>query len=261
MTAAKMKQLRELGVGAMTYDDLLSLVDAIEQAKAERDGARAGVVALDDLCAEMRIAHGTLQDERDAAIAARAEAEARVTVIAELHRVTSLANNEALTRIDDLRARLGTAEARIAELEKERDDAKELALLFSQQGKGAAEIVALRARIAELEAAQIDWPVLGTLAAENDRIRARLDVAAEALKPFAHLLAIIDKLGVRNLVAGWNGEGRPDGPYAERHPPRLEAILPTDCGTVYALDAATESARAALTEIDAGKPTEENIDA
>lgn len=30
--------------------------------------------------------------------------------------------------------------------------------------------------------------------------------------------------GVRSLVAGWNGETRPDGPYAERHPARRGAV-------------------------------------
>lgn len=52
--------------------------------------------------------------------------------------------------------------------------------------------------------------------------------------------------GVRDLVAGWNGEGRADGPY-ERHPKRLGATLPkTNCGAVYELDEAMQAARAAL---------------
>lgn len=52
--------------------------------------------------------------------------------------------------------------------------------------------------------------------------------------------------GVRQQVAGWNGEGRDTGPF-ERHPPRLGATLPkTDCGAIYELDDAMQAARAAL---------------
>lgn len=52
--------------------------------------------------------------------------------------------------------------------------------------------------------------------------------------------------GVRGLVAGWNGEGKQDGPY-ERHPPRLGAELPrTNCGAIYELDDAMQAVRAAL---------------
>ena len=57
--------------------------------------------------------------------------------------------------------------------------------------------------------------------------------------------------GVRDLVAGWNGENRPDGPYTERHPSRLGATLPkTNCGAVYELDEALVNARAELARID-----------
>lgn len=52
--------------------------------------------------------------------------------------------------------------------------------------------------------------------------------------------------GVRELVAGWNGENRPT-PYTERHPSNLGASLPeTTAGAVYALDEALTSASAAL---------------
>lgn len=52
--------------------------------------------------------------------------------------------------------------------------------------------------------------------------------------------------GVRELVAGWNGEGRPDGPY-ERHPDKLGATMPkTNCGAIYALDEVMQQAREAL---------------
>jgi hypothetical protein len=62
-------------------------------------------------------------------------------------------------------------------------------------------------------------------------------------------LATADALfGVRDLVAGWNGEGNPDGPYS-RHPPRLGATLPkTNCGAVYKLDEALSRARSWLQE-------------
>lgn len=53
--------------------------------------------------------------------------------------------------------------------------------------------------------------------------------------------------GVRELVAGWNGERRPEGPYTERHPARLGATLPkTNCGAVYALDDAMQTVRSLL---------------
>ena len=85
------------------------------------------------------------------------------------------------------------------------------------QKEAAATIQPLVARIAELEAG------LDCL------------VNAKALS------------GVRELVAGWNGENQPDGPYAERHPARLGATLPkTNCGAVYALDEAMQAARILL---------------
>lgn len=68
------------------------------------------------------------------------------------------------------------------------------------------------------------------------------------------LALVLDRLvnapalkGVRELVAGWNGENRPEGPYKDRHPNRLGATLPkTNCGAVYELDEAMQSARALL---------------
>jgi hypothetical protein len=72
--------------------------------------------------------------------------------------------------------------------------------------------------------------------------------AGEALGRVANAEALA---GVRDLVAGWNGENQPDGPYTERHPPRLGATLPkTDCGAVYALDEALVNARAVLAQIN-----------
>jgi len=65
----------------------------------------------------------------------------------------------------------------------------------------------------------------------------------EALEALVNAKAL---KGVRELVAGWNGEGR-DEPYKERHPSRLGATLPkTNCGAVYELDEAMQNARAAL---------------
>ena len=76
-----------------------------------------------------------------------------------------------------------------------------------------------------------------SLVARNAELEAGLDclVNAKALS------------GVRELVAGWNGENQPDGPYAERHPARLGATLPkTNCGAVYALDDAMQTVRSLL---------------
>jgi hypothetical protein len=71
------------------------------------------------------------------------------------------------------------------------------------------------------------------------------DALREALTTLVNEKALA---GVRELVAGWNGESRPDGPY-DRHPPRLGATLPkTTCGAVYELDEAMQSARAALNQ-------------
>ena len=80
------------------------------------------------------------------------------------------------------------------------------------------------------------------LRAERDALRERLTklVDAEALA------------GIRAQVAGWDGEGREDGPY-KRHHAELGASLPkTNCGAVYALDEAIETARKLLS---AGKQT------
>lgn len=52
----------------------------------------------------------------------------------------------------------------------------------------------------------------------------------------AALIEAATALGVRAMVAGWNGEGR-EHPYTP-HPSRLGATIKTTCGAVYALDAA-----------------------
>lgn len=79
-------------------------------------------------------------------------------------------------------------------------------------------------------------------AAESRALRAEQerDEAYERLKTLAEARALS---GVRKLVAGWNGEGREDGPYT-RHPDELGATLPkTNCGAIYQLDDAMTAAR------------------
>jgi len=80
-----------------------------------------------------------------------------------------------------------------------------------------------------------------------DALLAASAVRKDALREAATRLVDAKALaGVRGLVAGWNGEGKPNGPY-ERHPPRLGATLPkTNCGDVYELDEAMQALRAAL---------------
>lgn len=80
--------------------------------------------------------------------------------------------------------------------------------------------------------------------AEIERLRNQLFKAREALEALVNAKALA---GVRPLVAGWNGEGRKDGPY-QRHPDRLGSRIDTNCGDVYALDEAIQRARAALTD-------------
>lgn len=50
------------------------------------------------------------------------------------------------------------------------------------------------------------------------------------------LIEAANGLGLRALVAGWNGEGL-DRPYTP-HKNHLSATIKTTCGTVYAIDAA-----------------------
>jgi len=61
----------------------------------------------------------------------------------------------------------------------------------------------------------------------------------------AGLLAAVDTLGLRTLVAGWNGENRPDGPH-EPHPRKLGVTLRSNTGQVYDIDEAAEALRAYL---------------
>lgn len=65
------------------------------------------------------------------------------------------------------------------------------------------------------------------LEAENARLREAGNALAGA----------VERLKLRELVAGWNGENRAEGPY-EPHPAKLGITLRTNAGTVYALDAA-----------------------
>lgn len=72
------------------------------------------------------------------------------------------------------------------------------------------------------------------------RLQQERDEAYERLKTLAEARALS---GVRKLVAGWNGEGREDGPYT-RHPDELGATLPkTNCGAIYQLDDAISASR------------------
>lgn len=70
-----------------------------------------------------------------------------------------------------------------------------------------------------------------------------IEALLKALEDLVNARAIS---GVREIVAGWNGENKPDGPY-QRHPSKLGATLPkTTCGAVYDLDEAMQRAHAAL---------------
>lgn len=79
----------------------------------------------------------------------------------------------------------------------------------------------------------------------------RADIAERITKTLRALVDAKALSGVRNQVAGWNGEGR-DEPHKERHPSRLGATLPkTNCGAVYELDDVMQAARAALSAWEA----------
>ena len=90
--------------------------------------------------------------------------------------------------------------------------------------------------------------------ARATRLQQERDEAVAALNRLVDAKAL---KGVRELVAGWNGERRPDGPYKERHPPRLGATLPkTNCGAVYELDEAMTAARDLIRQLAAGNEKE-----
>ena len=88
-------------------------------------------------------------------------------------------------------------------------------------------------------------------------VEAALKVATEAHREnyatptrsalIAQLVEAVNKLGLRNLVAGWNGENKADGPY-EPHQRRLGVTLRTNAGTVYDIDAALTALAAARGE-------------
>ncbi len=75
-------------------------------------------------------------------------------------------------------------------------------------------------------------------------------VLAEIRASAIALVEAIERLGLRVLVAGWNGEGRPIAERFGPHPDELCVNLPTNCGTVYAIDKATVAAREALGQKD-----------
>lgn len=83
--------------------------------------------------------------------------------------------------------------------------------------------------------------------AEAEPLLALLAEAREALASLANAKALS---GVRETVAGWNGEELPK-PHSSRHPDRLGAHITTNCGAVYALDEGMTSARETLARIDA----------
>ena len=106
-------------------------------------------------------------------------------------------------------------------------------------------LLALLARIAAQEA-QIKGLRQAMTDADNDVIlahEARKDaetaLAAERAK-VAKLVEAGKALGLREIVAGWNGEGK-EKPYTP-HPAHLRATIKTTCGAVYALDTAITEA-------------------
>ncbi len=52
--------------------------------------------------------------------------------------------------------------------------------------------------------------------------------------------------GIRELVAGWNGEHLPENERFGRHHDNLGVTLPTNCGAIYELDEAMLRARSLL---------------
>ena len=68
--------------------------------------------------------------------------------------------------------------------------------------------------------------------------------SADLRKVAEALLAQVDKLTLRPLVSGWNGEGRLI--QNKPHPNGLIVTLPTTAGAVYGIDAAAEALRRAL---------------
>ncbi|WP_407146302.1 hypothetical protein [Bradyrhizobium sp. ORS 86] len=84
---------------------------------------------------------------------------------------------------------------------------------------------------------------------EIDRLRAIVNKARDLLHEMAYATALDS---VRGIVAGWNGENRPDGPF-QPHPRELGAQLPkTTCGAIYDLDKAMREARDLLHSIRTG---------
>lgn len=69
------------------------------------------------------------------------------------------------------------------------------------------------------------------------RILAAIDVQPDPRdEVIMALVEAVSALGLRKLVAGWNGEDR-ENPHPP-HPPRLGVTLKTNAGAVYAIDAA-----------------------
>lgn len=143
--------------------------------------------------------------------------------------------HEAATALDALLKERDALQARVKELEaRQADDLAEFGLM---------EMRALRA---EQERAD-EWNLRREAESQRDvakaaadTLRQERDEAYERLKTLAEARALS---GVRKLVAGWNGEGREDGPYT-RHPDELGATLPkTNCGAIYQLDDAMTAAR------------------
>lgn len=125
--------------------------------------------------------------------------------------------------------------ARVEAAEAERDHD-----LMGREGMADTD-ARLTDAIANMESALTASRAESALTTSRATLRAALDrlVNAKALS------------GVRELVAGWNGEDRPE-PHKERHPKKLGATLPkTNCGAVYDLDEAMQAARAALASGDA----------
>jgi len=85
-------------------------------------------------------------------------------------------------------------------------------------------------------------PKPGDVAAHVRTLEARCKVLEGFIEESRELLACVDKLGIRKLVAGWHGENNPRGPYPP-HPKNLGVKLDTTAGLVVLMDRAAEALR------------------
>ncbi len=156
---------------------------------------------------------------------------------------TKRVKQEIARATESLEVKLVAANQRAAELEKY---AREATKAITSLTIGGSEYFGKR--IGEMFTADLPFcieRIRERIGSKMDKMRAEADAKRyrDALEKLVTAKALS---GIRALVAGWNGEDKPEDQRYGRHPDGLGVRIETSCGEIYELDEIMRDARAVL---------------